>query len=226
MPAQTPLASHLRLSVLRRYPLLTAASLILWTTLLAVPALRLAAGLAPELPQTTKQRGLPAAIAPEAAEDLALRALADRVEQPRAGVDFTIACPPPYQSLQPEGRLLWACRDPSPSPDDAFQPSCVLTAEPVAENTSAQAYVQAAAARSPLSADASWRKTATRAVGRELAFELSYVHHLLGSPLHVMATSLVQGERAWTVTCTATPDQFAERQRDFRAITNTLRAER
>lgn len=220
MPLKSYFARCLKLAVLRRHPLLAVTSFVLCTTLIAV---RVATWLGLSATATTSFPGDGEPLTLAVATRVARQARTDPAEQQQAGRDFTLSCPPTWEEFLPAGQQLWTCANPKSSADD-FLPNCVLTSEPVHAGSTARSYVEASAAQAPAIAGATQKRTGPRAVGRALAYETTYTHRLIGLPVQVLVTSIVHAERAWIVTCSAPPTEFAELKQDFRAITDTFRA--
>lgn len=126
---------------------------------------------------------------------------------PRLAPSFSASCPQPWQVVGAIEGGLWGCRAPAPA-TKAFHPNCNVTRSWVAAGTEPeQYYVTAVAASAQLSAAKQLAGKTITVHGRP-AYQASFEHRLLGSPMRVVATMFVAGQRAYALTCTAPERKF------------------
>ena len=134
---------------------------------------------------------------------------------------YVIECRTPWQELGPIGQGLWGCRAPEPLPG-GFYPNCNLTTSSIGSGMSPEQYYNDAVAHSSqLSAARQLGGHVIVVHGRQ-AYEASFEHETTGTPLRVLASMFIDGDRVYAVTCTAPPPIFESLFARFREIAGSF----
>ena len=138
-----------------------------------------------------------------------------------ASASFDVVCPVPWRELGPADQSLWSCRSELTAHGDAA--SCSVTAGTTEPEVDPRTYLEEALSKIPQ------LKAARRISGRETslgvarAYQMIYEHTLFERPLRVLATVGVISDRAYAISCSATPETFGANTAMFQRITQSFR---
>jgi hypothetical protein len=135
--------------------------------------------------------------------------------------EFRIACPKPWQELGAIEQTAWACRSPQASSDGAW-PNCNVTLGPTRAGISPKEYFTLAMSGSPQLQAAQRISERSSTLANQPSYEAIYEHHLMPFPLRVLSQTLVRGERVFAISCSASPENFAQVESTFRQIISSF----
>ena len=139
-----------------------------------------------------------------------------------AAPDFRIHCPKPWQDLGAIEQTAWACRSPQPSPSGAWS-NCNVTRGPTNAGMTPQEYFALAMSASPQLKAARRISEGPSRVAERPSYRAVYEHNLLMFPLRVLSETIIHGESAYAISCSAAPETFGLVEATFHEIIGSFR---